>query len=254
MNDVLAKLMPRNVAGMRLSLSRYMEPLPGVEVNDENAKYELAEEFATRIGDIQAPDRFFGIVDGKFIFGDLIEALVVNNNWHVEELTISTLGMSEANIDSLATLLQEDRVETLNLCLSEYYYSHERRGLIPYMYQELDIDNRFQVSVAGTHTKMVLMRLDDGRKITMHGSANLRSSGNVEHVMVEADARLYDFAYDTHRRILDEFKLINKAIRGKQLWGAITRNETTNREKAGANLQPQKATPLRNAAGKKRHP
>lgn len=208
---------PRHVAGVRKS--RYVDLPPASELPDWLVRYENAEALAEEIGDMTPGRRVFALLDGKFIFGDLFEAMAVRNNWLVMEMTISTLSMSENNIDSLRNLLDGGYVEKLDLIVSDYFYSHERGGLIPYLYKQLDVDDRFQLAVAGTHTKICLMRTGS-QHIVIHGSANMRSSSNIEQVMIEECQPLYDFLRETHAGIVDRYKTIRKSVRYDELWQA----------------------------------
>ena len=164
---------------------------------------------------------YFAVIDGSFIFGDLIEALLVTKNLRAERLDIQTLSMSQDNIDSLATLLLKGYIGQLNLIISDYFYTHERQGLIPYMYQELDINNRFQLAVAGTHLKIVTGTLSNGSSLVIDGSANLRSSANIEQIRVEDNEKILTFVTEMNDKIIERFKTINKAIRRNQLWKLI---------------------------------
>src|SRR5690606_27521145 len=93
----------------------------------------------------------------------------------------------------LATLLLKGYIKELNLTVSDYFYAHERRQLIPYIQRELDIDNRFQMAVSGNHTKITAARLTNGIHLCIHGSANLRSSGNMEQSVIHDSKEIYDF-------------------------------------------------------------
>lgn len=108
-------------------------------------------------------------------------------------MVVSTLSLSQNNIDSFKNLLKYGWIEDLSLIVSAYFYSNEIRVLIPYIYRNLDIDNKFQLAVAGIHTKTCHILTEDGRKIVIHGSANLRSSANVEQITIEENEQLYDF-------------------------------------------------------------
>lgn len=174
--------------------TRYIKP-KFTPLKSKQICYEHARKLATDIGIIKDGDRYDCIVSGAFIFGDFLEAYLVENALGCEELTITTLSMSQENIDSLHTLLAKHYVNKLNLIISDYFYSHERHALVPYIYDYLDINNKFQLSVASIHTKTMQLKMEDGTKIVMHGSANLRSSANVEQFTIEANPELYDF-YD----------------------------------------------------------
>lgn len=111
----------------------------------------------------------------------------------------------------------------MNLIISVYFWGNERRSLVPYIYKQLDIGNRFQLAVAGVHTKTVHFETLGGRKIIMHGSANLRSSGNIEQFTMEENPELYDFYDDHFSRILDKYATIRKPIRNSKAWDLFTR-------------------------------
>lgn len=200
--------------------SRYIKPPYNIAVKDCFIKYKKAEDLAKNIS-IKSNERFYAILDGTFIFGDLIEALIVLNDLHVKELTISTLSMSNNNVDSLANLLNGGFVEELNLIVSDYFYSHERNEMIIYIYEELDKNNKFQLAAASTHTKICLFETFCGKKYVIHGSANLRSSSNIEQIMIEENADLYNFNHDFHHKILNKYKTINKSLRRNTLWQTV---------------------------------
>jgi hypothetical protein len=76
--------------------------------------YENVEQLSKDI-QIFKNERYFCITDGNFIFGDFIEAFLVCRDMKAKELTISTLSLSQDNVDSLYNLLEGDYVENLNL-------------------------------------------------------------------------------------------------------------------------------------------
>ena len=83
---------PRHVAGV--NSTRFIEPHDCEEIDAFRVKYSNAERLVANLGDLPLGFRAFALLDGKFIFGDFIEALIVKNDWLCEELTISTLSMS----------------------------------------------------------------------------------------------------------------------------------------------------------------
>lgn len=210
---------PRYVAGVRQS--RFIEPHGCEEIAEHRVKYANADAFAADVGSCPDGFRAFALLDGRFIFGDFIEALIVRNDWLVEDLLISTLSMSQDNVDSLHNLLIGDYVQALNLIVSHYYFAYERAGLMPYLYERLDLDDRLQVAVASVHTKIAMIRTACGRRIVIHGSANLRTSSNIEQIVIENSPALYDFCADAHHRIIDTHKTINKPVRRTALWRAV---------------------------------
>ena len=210
---------PMYVAGVKGS--RFIEPHDCEEIADYRIKYDNAKQLAKDIGTVPDGFRAFVILNGNFIFGDLIEAMVVNNNWLCEEITISTLSMSQDNIDSLKNLLKGGYVNNLNLIVSHYYFATERNSLMPYMYETLDVDDKFQVAVASVHTKICMIRTSCGKKIVIHGSANMRSSSNIEQIVIENSPELFDFSAEIHHAIIERHKTINKPVRRNELWRAV---------------------------------
>ena len=199
--------------------TRYIKPLKSRDLPDHLCRFSNAEKLANSIA-LQKNERCVCVVNGSFIFGDFIEAFIVNNKLFCDEMIISTLSISENNVDSLRTLVLGGAVKKLDLILSDYFYSHERRNLIPYIYEQLDIDNRLQVAVAGIHTKICLFRSNDMHYV-IHGSANLRSSGNIEQFELEENEEVYNFYKDIHSKVIEKYKTINKSIRGEKLWDVI---------------------------------
>jgi hypothetical protein len=162
-------------------------------------------------------------IAGSFIFGDFIEAFMTSHNVRAKEMTISTLSLSQDNVDSLAALMRHGYVQNLNLIISVYFWSHERHALLPYIYKELDKDNRFQLSVCGMHTKTCHFETAGGKKIVIHGSANLRSSGNIEQFTIEENPGLYDFYQEEFSKVIDKYATIRKPIRNSRAWDIFTK-------------------------------
>lgn len=172
----------------------------------------LAEQIQFKAG-----DRIHCFVTGDFIFGDFIEAFMDLYDVTAKSLTISTLSLSEDNIEMLGSLLYSDRVQELNLIISYYFYANERSNMMPLIYTTLGQDNRFQLAVARTHAKVVLMETERGNKLVIHGSANLRSSDSIEQFTIEDDPDLYDFHDEAYKKIIETHKTIDKAVGGKHL-------------------------------------
>lgn len=218
MNEPIVRRKQRG-NGMGIS-NRYVKPPKCREIPDRLLKYEYATELVADI-EIEKGSRHFIIISGNFISGDFVEALIVKNNWHVKQLTISTLSLHQGNVDSLGNLIAGNFVDTLNLIVSDYFFAHERRGLVPYIYEHLDKASLFQFAAAGTHCKITNIETHCGLKIVIHGSANLRSSGNIEQFQVEENEQLYDFNQEVFDSILTKYKTINHSIRREELWQTV---------------------------------
>ena len=218
--------------------SRIISPKKTKQIPDRLMAYKNAEALVNDITDPHG--NYFAIIDGSFIFGDFIEALFVSKDIHAKQLTISTLSMNENNVDSLRNLIEGGYVDELNLVVSDYFYSHERSLLIPYIYRELDIDNKFQLAVAGSHMKVAFFETHNGNTISIHGSANLRSSNCIEQICISTDADTYEFLHETHKRIFAAFSTINKAVRNEKLWQVVAPKVDLGTEKNQALAKSQK--------------
>lgn len=199
--------------------TRYITPKMGKDTVCGAVKYKYAMDLAN---DVDLSRRTFAVISGSFIFGDFLEALVSLKKIDPKRIYISTLSMSMDNIDSFKNiLLMCTNLEEFNIIVSGYFYSHEKRDLIPYMYQELDIDERFQFAVCGSHCKIVLIETHDGKYYVMHGSANMRSSRNLEQFEIEESKELFDFNVEYMDAILKTYGTIKKDIRSNELWQAV---------------------------------
>lgn len=184
--------------------------------------YSNAEELARKLK-ITEGMRCDAFINGSFIFGDFIEAFLVENHCKATEMTISSLSLSQNNVDSLAGLMNDRYIEKLNLMLSTYFWANERQKLIPYIYEKLDKEDRFQLSISDVHTKTCHFKTLGGKKIVIHGSANLRSSGNIENITIEENPDLYDFYENCFAPLAAEYATINKAIRSNDAWNVFSK-------------------------------
>lgn len=200
--------------------TRYHKPKRTRRIKQYAVKYERARDMVAAVSEqILAGETVHALLSGNFIFGDFIEAFAVDNNLLIEDLTISTLSFGKDNVHSLKNLIVGDYVQSLNIVVSDYFYSHNRDNCT-YTHEHLDIDNKFQLAVAGVHTKVTLIRSGD-RRIVMTGSANLRSSRSVEEVTIQDNPELYDFHKIWHDEVLTQYATINKSIRATHLWERI---------------------------------
>lgn len=202
--------------------ARYTKPKV-YTVAEKYVMYDNAAKLARDLRIDSSHQRAHCIVHGNFIFGDFIEAYLVENKARVKEMTISTLSLNQNNVDSMYHLMRVGRIERLNLVVSSYFYGNERHALIPYIYEHLDQwDNRFQLAVAGIHTKTVHFRTMGGKYFVIQGSANLRSNGNIEQFTIEENKELFDFYDNVYSTIIERYKTINHGVRNKDLWEQMT--------------------------------
>jgi hypothetical protein len=197
-------------------IKRY--PRPG------KVKYEKAIDLARNLPEINEGEAVFAIVSGNFIFGDFLEAYMVENNLFAREILIATLSLGQENVDSLKNIQDGGFVGKMGLVVSDYWYAHElrRKGGVPYIMDTLGNNENFMFASAGIHTKIILVRTDCGKNMVLHGSSNLRSSRNLEQFCIENNRDLYDFNAEWITGLLEDFTVTQKSKRGGKLWRQVT--------------------------------
>ena len=193
--------------------SRILAPRMNAKNVCQHVAYKNAREMARKI-DLREGCRTFAWVSGDFIFGDLLEALILEKHISPKKIYICSLGMSQENIDSLENIIKATKLEKLTILLSGYFYSHEKERLIPYLYEHLDVG------------------AFPGHFFTIHGSANMRSSNSIEQIMVEEGEELYRF----NAGIMDEQASLygtidhtvesNYYIRRGEAWRAVAEDSS----------------------------
>lgn len=196
---------------------RYPRPAPWT------VQYERAADMAAALPDLAEGEGMFALVSGNFIFGDLIEAILVEKNWYADQLLLATLSLGKENVDSLRNLQVGGYVGRMGLIVSDFWFAHERRqaGGVPYIEKTLGADENFCFAAAGLHTKITCIHTSCGRSLVLHGSANLRSSRNLEQVMVDRSEALHEFNAAWMLHILAEFSANQKTKRGDALWQSL---------------------------------
>lgn len=196
--------------------SRYIKPVKQKIFNSNQIKFQNAQQLVKKV-DLKNENGLFAIVDGSFVFGDFILAFLHYHDIKAERIDVSTLSMSMHNIVGFKTFMDKGYIQNINFLIGYYFFAHERTKLVKEMYKQLDFDNRFQLAVCRNHTKIVTLKTDRGNKIVMHGSANLRSSDNLEQFSLSFDSETYDFIESFNDKIIKKYKTIKKPITNKQL-------------------------------------
>jgi hypothetical protein len=192
---------------------RYIKP-PIFEMPDRFVKFDHAQDFARQIK-IGKGERVTAVVNGSFVFGDFIEAFLIQKQIRAKKMTLSTLSYNDNNVDSLKTLMVKGYCDNLSIVVSDYFFGHERMGLIPYTYSELDNENNtFQLAVDRTHCKVYIWETYFNEFYVIQGSVNLRSSGNTENFTIEENESMYRFYDEYFSGILENNKQVVEVRKG----------------------------------------
>lgn len=130
------------------------------------------------------------VMNGRFSGWDIATAVIELLAERVDELTVSTLGFSRQNMESVVSLLDRGSVGSLLLNVSNYFQSTDRKIFADIQRQ---LESRGQrVGVTRSHAKLMLFRTAT-RNIVVETSGNLRGSMSWEQFSVADDAELLDF-------------------------------------------------------------
>jgi hypothetical protein len=163
------------------------------------------------------------ILAGTFIFGDFILAAV--NLIGPAKVTISTLSYSAENVDALYTGFSTGKITALDFIISGFFYGHYRYTLWRMLVTNLP-RNACRYAVADVHSKVCIIEPVDTSTPTwvVEGSANLRSSQNVEQMIVAiGDKQAVDFHRLWIDRIISKFALCGRhSLNKRDVWQHVT--------------------------------
>lgn len=135
-------------------------------------------------------ERTHCILRGDFVLCDLIPA-IIQASGPCGHLRIATLGLSVANADTLACLVERGFVDQLTLVVSHYFQQVDKATVFR------AVENRLRglarLVITRCHAKVICLPLETGDTYVIEGSANLRSSDNLEQIAITNDPDTHDF-------------------------------------------------------------
>ena len=145
------------------------------------------------IGRLPEPGEAFHLVTAKrYSLWHVIEAVLeLAAPATIAYLGIATLGFSKANLDDLLHAIDAGQIGKVDFLYSVYFKSNERESC-ERLAHELTTRGQRVVAML-THAKVLLMQLSDGRDFVAESSANLRSCGSIEQIMLTHNRELLDF-------------------------------------------------------------
>ena len=192
----------RSEVAFPLRRNRYMRQFHAVKADDKRSRRGLKrlvkpENAAEMAGHLPEPgDCTHAVVRGDFVTADIIPLLLGNRRADI--LAISTLGMSTANATMLAGLRASGQIRRLFLLVSHYFSQVDKTGT----YREVKHLLGDAVKVARTHAKVILVSAAPSFFV-VEGSANLRSSDNIEQFAIWNDEQLLNWHLDWMQEVAD---------------------------------------------------
>lgn len=136
---------------------------------------------------LPGPDeRTHCLLRGDFVLCDLIPA-IISRTGPLVDVHIATLGLSTANADCLALLVEKGLIHSLTIICSLYFQQVDKATT--YREVEARLRGLARLIVERSHAKVIcLPAASGGDNYVIEGSANLRSSDNLEQMTIYNDA------------------------------------------------------------------
>lgn len=123
---------------------------------------------------------------------------IINARGPVLDTHVATLGLSTANAQCLADLKARGRIAALTIVCSLYFQQVDKATT----YREVAtvLAGVARLVIVRSHAKVICLPTAAGDHFVIEGSANLRSSDNLEQVVIFNDRNALEF----HRAWMDE--------------------------------------------------
>jgi hypothetical protein len=178
----------------RLTFSRRPQgdgrPAPHVVKADARRTAQLAQA-ADALAVLPGPgEAVHAFMTGRY---DLMHLLVIliDRLGPVEAMRVATLCYNGRNLAEMVNLLDSGRVRRLTLLCSSFFRDHNK-GLWDETLEEFRSRGQ-RAAAARSHAKVVTFAFTSGLRLTVEGSANLRSNGNREQLLLADGAALHDW-------------------------------------------------------------
>lgn len=142
-------------------------------------------------------DRTHCVLRGDFVLCDLVPA-IIGARGNCPHLRVATLGCSLANADTLGRLVETGRAGAITLVVSHYFQQVDKATVFRAVAARLE--GLAKLVVTRSHAKVICLPTAQGDRFVIEGSANLRSSDNIEQMLITNDQATHDF----HAAWLDE--------------------------------------------------
>lgn len=135
-------------------------------------------------------ERTHCILRGDFVLCSIIPTIIAARG-KVAHLRVASLGVSKANTDTLAGLMDRKLIGELSVLTSHYFSQIDREDIFAYCKRELE-KRRARLVVARVHAKVILLAAGQ-EHFVIEGSANLRANDGVEQMTIFNCPELHAF-------------------------------------------------------------
>jgi hypothetical protein len=127
-------------------------------------------------------------------FYDLMQLLIVLLERMQSPCTvmrIATLSLSSRNVQEMAALLDAKKIGQLDMLVAGFF-KRQNKAIFAELAEEFASRGQ-RVGVSVNHCKVVTIALEDGRRYTLEGSANLRTNSSTEQFALTQCPLLHGF-------------------------------------------------------------
>ena len=189
--------------GFALSRNRFLRDFHSTKATDKRSRRgikrkirpENAEELFQHLPD--PGDCTHAVVRGDFVLADMIP-IILRTVTPPAEIDIATLGMSTSNAQMLADLLATGKAIRVSVLVSHYFSQVDRTGT----FREVMHILGDRIKVARNHAKVILIAAPPSFFV-IEGSANLRSSDNIEQFAIWNDEALLNWHREWMQEVID---------------------------------------------------
>jgi len=135
-------------------------------------------------------ERLHCVLRGDFVLCDLIP-LILARRGACPHLRVATLGLSAANAETLANLKAAGLVGEITLVASHYFQQVDKTTTFRQV--SAILEGKARLIVCRSHAKVILLPTARGDHLVIEGSANLRSSDNLEQMLMLNCRTTHDF-------------------------------------------------------------
>jgi hypothetical protein len=165
--------------------------LPAPHVGQAARRNAQLAEAADALAALPGPgETVHALMTGRYDLMHLLVA-VIDRLGTVDAMRIATLSYNGRNLAEMVRLLDSEAVRRLTLLCSSFFRDHNGD-----LWEETleEFRSRGQrAAAARSHAKVVTFAFASGRRLTAEGSANLRSNGNREQLLLADGAGLHDW-------------------------------------------------------------
>jgi len=138
----------------------------------------------------------FLLMNGNCEFVDFINEFIKEVG-EIKEIYLTTLGLNLYTFKVLNKTLGNIKK---NILVSTFFYSTDKHKVLKKMFNKNQLKG-YKIGIFRNHTKMVLLKTKSDFYL-FSGSANLKSSGNIEQFTIYNSKKLYNFNKDWISRVI----------------------------------------------------